>query len=162
MALYYSQLHNQPIVKWESAHGGWVPHGRAVVGGQDVNGEPLYVGRALCGGDVLPGKIVQSHSTCYVPWAQKEHAVKDYQVLATSGEAQLEWLPAADGFVPCGAIEGGRTGTGEKLFVGRAHHQGSHVIGKVHPAHKVLYIPFDGKEVPLNTYEVLCVKSVAF
>jgi len=160
--LFFTELQSRQIVHWEVASGGWVPHGKAVAGGHDVNGEKIYVGRAHCGGDVIPGKIVPSHHTCYVPFAQKENPVRDYQVLCTTHDAELQWLPASGGQVPTGAIEGGRTNSGEKLFIGRTHHQGSHVVGKVHPSHKVIYIPFGGNEVSKPDYEVLCVKSVAF
>lgn len=155
-------MQNQPLVHWDHAHHGWVPHGKAVVGGYDINGETIYVGRALCSGDIIPGKIVPSHQTCYVPWGHQEHSVKEYQVLTMSGDVQVTWVPASNGEVPTGAIEGGRTCNGEKLFIGRAHHHGSHVVGKVHPSHRFLYIPFGGKEESLSNYEVLCVKSVAF
>lgn len=158
----FSEMHHRPIVQWEAAHHGWVPHSKAVVGGYDVNGETLYVGRALLSGDILPGKIVPSHHTCYVPWGGKEHAVRDYQVLTLTGDIQLDWIHASNGHYPSGAIEGGMTGNGEKLFIGRAHHHGSHCIGKVHPNHHTLYIPFGGNEVSVKNYEVLCVKSIGF
>lgn len=46
------------------------------------------------------------------------------------------------------------------LYIGRGHHNGSMVVGKVHPEHHVLYVSFGGDEVPINSYEVLVVKNL--
>lgn len=42
-----------------------------------------------------------------------------------------------------------------KLYVGRAAHEGSLTIGKIHPSHQCIYIPYGGAEISLAAYEVL-------
>jgi len=162
MASRSNQLKSHQIFQWVAASGGSVPSGKAVAGGYDINGEKIYVGRAHHAGDVIPGKIVPSHRTCYVSYDGREFNITAYEVLCTTQPASLQWLPAKSGQVPTGAIEGGHASNGDKLYISRALHQGSQVIGKVHPRYQLAYIPFDGKEVSKGSYEVLCMKTVAF
>lgn len=53
------------------------------------------------------------------------------------------------------AVPGGRTNSGETLYIGRAWHAGALTPGKIHPSHGNLYIPYNGGEVAIGTYEVL-------
>lgn len=57
--------------------------------------------------------------------------------------------------MPPSAVVGGKTATGETLYVGRAKHGGLTIPGKVHPSHRCLYYPCDWKEHSKTTYEVL-------
>lgn len=83
----------QAIGNWVDAAGGAVPPG-AVVGGQDCNGEPIYVARARHEGAVIPGKLVASHGVTFVPWGGSEHGKPEYQVSLDilKVEAQCEFL----------------------------------------------------------------------
>jgi Protein of unknown function (DUF3421) len=63
-------------------------------------------------------------------------------------------VPANLGNVVDGAVSTTQIGC-EQLFVGRAPFQGSLTVGKIHPSHCVLYIPFNGVEVSFSCYEVL-------
>lgn len=38
-----------------------------------------------------------------------------------------------------------------KIIQGRAHHDGSLTVGKVHISHGLLYIPFAGSEVSIDS-----------
>ena len=50
--------HNyKPPGVWHQCYSGSVPHVAPVLGGNDINGEPLYVGRAIQEGDCIPGKV---------------------------------------------------------------------------------------------------------
>lgn len=61
-----------------------------------------------------------------------------------------------DGNIPDDAFGIGYTKTGEQLYVGRIHFQGSLTPGKVHRSHGCLYIPFGGVEHSFQSnYEVL-------
>jgi len=142
--------------EWRPISGGYVPTD-AVEGGNDVNGEPIYVGRAHESGDLIPGKIVPSHGVCYVAYSGRENAHSNYEYLVRPSYGSYAWHRAADGVIPSGAINGGRTSSGEPLFIGRAFYEGSWVLGKVHQAHNTLYVPFAGNEVAINEYEVLCI-----
>ncbi|XP_066587914.1 uncharacterized protein [Prorops nasuta] len=64
------------------------------------------------------------------------------------------WCDASGGMVPPGAVEGGRDD--EPLFVGRAHHEGALLPGKVKPGHCVCYVSWGGAEHGKTDYQVLC------
>lgn len=64
-------------------------------------------------------------------------------------------MPASNGNVPQDAFVGGTQPDGERLYVGRAHIQGSVATGKVHPSHGCIYVPFAGSEHSIRQYEVL-------
>lgn len=142
------------MAEWRHASHGFVPRD-AIAGGNDVNGEPIYVGRAFEDNDTIPGKIVPSHQCIYVPYAGSEKRHDQYEYLVRPAYGSIDWVPAHDGLIPSGAVMGGRTSNGETLYIGRAYHQGSWVIGKVHSSHRVLYIPFGGDEISISDYEVL-------
>merc|ERR1712029_1178396 len=135
---------------------------QAITGGYDVSGENLYIGRTNHQGDIIPGKVVQSHGVCYVPYGGEEHGKTTYQVLvhdANSG-TDFVWVKAENGAVPTGAIQGGVGSDGERFFIGRVRHEGALCIGKVHPSHRTCYIAFGGKEHGYPSYETLCVQHI--
>ncbi|CAH1641660.1 unnamed protein product [Spodoptera littoralis] len=130
--------------------------GRAVVGGHEGwDGSPLWVIRAWHNGDLMPGKLSVRHNAASVVYAGKEISVQNIEVLCARPE-DLRWVPASNGNVPPGAIPGGRTSSGETLYVGRARYQLSVTPGKIHPSHNSCYIGFAGQEVAHKMYDVLC------
>ncbi|XP_030761912.1 natterin-4-like, partial [Sitophilus oryzae] len=124
----------------------------AVLGGSDVDGQPIYVGRAYHDGDWIPAKIVPGRRSAYLSYAGKEICVSKYQVLC---EQKFDWVPSTNGQVPPNAVIGGRTSSGENLYIGRARHGNSLTVGKIHPSHHTCYISFGGQEHSKKTYEVL-------
>ncbi len=72
---------NGPQLEWIPMKGNERPRPEAVIGGYDINGEPIYVGRALQRNDLIVGKIVPSHKCCYVSYNGQEIAHKDFEVL---------------------------------------------------------------------------------
>uniref|UniRef100_A0A1A9X2I1 Uncharacterized protein n=1 Tax=Glossina brevipalpis TaxID=37001 RepID=A0A1A9X2I1_9MUSC len=124
----------------------------AVCGGHDCDGSPIYVGRSSHEGDNLPAKVVPCKGCAYVCWGGAEHIKNHYEILVGHG---YTWRSYCGGQVPPSAVKSGMTRTGEPLYIGRGHHSGSLCVGKVHPSHGCLYIPFGGQEVRLDTYEVL-------
>lgn len=74
---------------------------------------------------------------------------------APTGSGPGCWVPAADGAVPPGAIEGGFDGS-DQLYIARAVHEGALIPGKLHPSHGVCYVAWGGGEHGHNEYEVLC------
>ncbi|XP_059062984.1 uncharacterized protein LOC131855701 [Achroia grisella] len=130
--------------------------GRAVVGGHEGwDGSPLWVIRAWHSGDLIPGKFSVRHNTASIMYDSKEIPVQNIEVLCAKPH-NLRWVPASQGSIPPGAISGGRTATGETLYVGRARYQLSVTPGKVHPSHGSCYIGFAGAEVAVKMYDVLC------
>ncbi|KYM83378.1 hypothetical protein ALC53_06110 [Atta colombica] len=120
--------------------------------GRDLDGMNLVVGRAMHQSDMLPAKVKPDHGVAYVSHGGAEHMKHDFEVLMP---AHFNWIRAGHGHVPEYAVEAGRTANGEMLYVGRTYHNGAPCVGKVQRSHGVLYIPFDGKEIPYREYEVL-------
>lgn len=65
--------------RWVPSSNGSLPP-NAVVGGNDVNGEPIYISRARHEGALLPGKLVPSHGVAYVAWGGRENPKDQYEV----------------------------------------------------------------------------------
>lgn len=66
----------------------------------------------------------------------------------------FSWVQAGDGQIADGAVSAGND-NGEELFVGRAPHDGSITVGKIHPSHGCMYLAYGGQEIPISWYEVL-------
>ena len=81
------------------------------------------------------------------------------KVLINSNDCEMVWSAARGNRIPTGAIKGGKESNGEIYYIGRAEYGNSLIIGKVHPAHQTLYLPFNGREVGVNVYEVLCIRK---
>ena len=66
--------------EWKTSSNGEIPQG-AIKGGYTMNGELLYIGRALHEGVLLCGKIQPSHEAIYVSYRNKEHKYSSYEIL---------------------------------------------------------------------------------
>ena len=124
----------------------------ALCGGVDADGSKIYVARAYHGGDILPAKYVPHRHEAYVAFGGAEHHVENFEILC---HKEIHWHHSQNGEVPSDAVPSGTTSDGETLYTGRAEHNGTLTIGKVHPSHGVCYIPFDGVEHAHKQYEVL-------
>ncbi|KAH8382453.1 hypothetical protein KR009_003599, partial [Drosophila setifemur] len=142
-----------PGHNWLHFSNGVVPPA-AVVAGHDSDGDTIYIGRAFYCNDMLPAKIIPNKGKAYVAYANQEVELDSYEVLNGVG-ANYAWLPAENGSVPDGAVPVGQNVDGETLYAGRGYHAGSLTVGKVHPSHGCLYIPYDSEEVKIFAYEVL-------
>ncbi|XP_044268897.1 uncharacterized protein LOC123014086 [Tribolium madens] len=137
-------------VCWVAARNGEVPP-RAFAGGED-NGEPIYVARANFNGGLIPGKLLASHGTAYVPWGGQENGVAEYEVLC---DFPGNWVACSGANIPPNAVTAGQSEDGEPLYVGRVVHDGSLTVGKVQPSHGVVYIAYGGTELGFQDYEIL-------
>ncbi|XP_022116328.2 uncharacterized protein LOC110994130 [Pieris rapae] len=166
--IYHGESSNQSDKVQIAEIGGdfdWVPtttttaghlSGKAVLGGHEGwDGSPLWVIRAWHNGDLIPGKLSVRHKSASVMYNGKEIPVQNIEVLCSKPDS-LRWVPSSNGIVPPAAIPGGKTVSGEVLYVGRARHQLSITPGKVHPSHNCCYISFGGSEVSHKMYDVLC------
>lgn len=52
-------------------------------------------------------------------------------------------------------MQAGFTADGGPLYVGRAHHEGGLIPGKVNPDHNCCYIPWGGEEHAKEEYDIL-------
>jgi Protein of unknown function (DUF3421) len=76
----------------------------------------------------------------------------NYEVLCNGS---TQWVHSGNGQHVHNAVIGGRTSSGETLYIGRAWHAGALTPGKIHPSHGNLYIPFNGGEIAVSSYEIL-------
>lgn len=93
------------------------------------------------------------HGKCHVSYNGQELSLANFEVLVNTGG--FTWQESSNGHVPPNAIIGGKTATGEILYVGRAKHGSLTIPGKVHPSHRCIYYPCDWKEHAKTTYDVL-------
>ncbi|KAK7871550.1 hypothetical protein R5R35_010350 [Gryllus longicercus] len=140
------------MVSWQRHSRGGVPH-NALWAGLDADGSNIYVGRATHERDLLPGKVVPNKGGLFVAWGGAEHSKHDYEVLCNWHA--VAWQQSSGGHVPPRAIVGGHTANGERLYIGRVLHNGALTPGKVHGSHRKCYIPFGGRELAFDRYEVL-------
>lgn len=154
----------------------------AVHGGHDSDSATIFVGRAYHAGDLIPAKVIPSKNVAFCSYNGMElqtqefevgiELIKDfcYAILVDSDKilitrvclfqvlcgGRVQWVPSSFGHIPPNAVHAGHTSSGEPLFVGRAYWQGSLTVGKIHPSHQALYLPYGGVEVPVKSnYEVL-------
>jgi hypothetical protein len=135
---------------WKSATGGNIPAG-AKANGREADGTPLYTARAKTQNGLHPGKVRPAFGAANIPYGGNEIKVNPYEVLMEEGR----WVKAEGGRVPDGAVVAGYEANGEPLFVARAAYQGGIHQGKVRLAFGAANIPYGGKEVKVNPYEVL-------
>lgn len=67
----------------------------------------------------------------------------------------LSWTRASNGHVPDRAIIAGREADGQVLFICRAQYMGGTHPGKVRAEFKGCNIPWGGREIAIQKYEVL-------
>uniref|UniRef100_A0A182T8G4 DUF3421 domain-containing protein n=1 Tax=Anopheles maculatus TaxID=74869 RepID=A0A182T8G4_9DIPT len=122
--------------------------------GVDCDGEVIYVGRAFHEGDMVPAKVIPTKNVAFVCHGGEEVLKEDFEVLRYGA---FVWEYSSNGTVPESAMKIGQTTDGEPLYMGRAIYSGSQTPGKIHPSHGCCYLPFDGAEVSVTEYEVLCI-----
>lgn len=124
----------------------------AVVGGHDIDGTTLFVGRACHNGDFLPVKINPCSRSAYVSCEGYEIYKEHYEVLCGTG---YSWIHCENGMIPMNAVSSGRTCNGEIVYIGRGRFDRSLTVGKVFRGGDCLYIPYGGRERRVHSYEVL-------
>lgn len=134
-------------VRWVPASNGYVPPG-AVQGGNEQNGQPLFVCRAQYNGGVHIGKVVGQ--ACNFGWGGAEVTMPQYEVLTG---IQGRWVPGNGGYVPPGALQGGNEATGQPLYICRSQYRGGVHVGKV--VGQNCNFGWGGAEITMPQYEVL-------
>lgn len=136
----------------------------AIVGGRAREDCPIYIGRVKEFGELKPvGVIKAKHTgkiTAHLAYGGRETVVDiPKHGCEVYCEGDVRWMRAFYGNLPHGAIPVAPTSRhnalDETMYVGRATYMGQLIVGKVHPSHECLYIPYQGTEIPLREYEVL-------
>ncbi|KAJ2753774.1 hypothetical protein GGI19_002895 [Coemansia pectinata] len=142
-------------LQWVSASDGFIPD-KAVQGGVEKDGAPLFVARAMYKGGLHPGKAGRhiENGGCAIGFGHKEVNVREYQVLC--GDAsQLHWVKqdgqlSIKGFKP---VEGGHEDSGEPLYIAKTMTEGSQQLGKCAPhIKKGMSYPYGHKELTTENY----------
>lgn len=94
-----------------------LPEG-AIVGGHDVDGDAIFVGRAWHEGDCLPAKVIPSKESAYVAYGGQEIKKDRYDVLCNGTPIWINVYPSTKA-VPPFSVEAGTTSNGEKLYIGK-------------------------------------------
>lgn len=137
--------------QWVKACNGNIPKG-AVIAGREANWTKLYIARASHKGGLHPGKVRPEFRAAYIPWGGIEESIECYEVFVGNGR----WVQVKDGNVPSGAIKAGYESDGiPPLYIARAYYRGGLHPGKIRKEFGGAYIPWGGKEVKVNPYEVL-------
>jgi hypothetical protein len=143
-------------VEWVPASPSSPEHltGRAVLGGKEYDGNPIWIIRSWCDGNLIPGRLALRQKSALIPFKGAGLRVEEIEVLCARPE-KIRWEQASVGNVPPGAIPGGVTSQGETLYVGRAKYQNSLIPGKVQPSNQCCYIVYSSQEIAVKDYEVL-------
>lgn len=135
---------------WMASSGGAIPPG-AQPSGYEAGGF-LYTCRGQVEGGTHPGKVRPGFEGCYIPVGGREQSVRAYEVML----GQVAWAVARDGTLPAGAVEVGRTRTGQVLYACRAAGApGQLVPGKTGAGLRGCNIGVGGQEQTQAMYEVL-------
>ncbi|KAJ2913470.1 hypothetical protein MD484_g6948, partial [Candolleomyces efflorescens] len=143
---------------WVLNHGKTIPPGAILVGRE--HSWNLYVGRAFHKGSITPGKASDVFKKgAVIGYAHDEIHKETYEILLGDMNG-LRWIPtsgklnvAALGKTP---VDGGVDTDGTPLYVARAQHKGAVHPGKCSEKLKAAFIPYDGGEAEVSSYEVLC------
>lgn len=75
----------------------------------------------------------------------------------------LTWVPCNSGDpLPRGAVHVGMDKGGDRLYVGRAFHEGDLLPAKVNPSHSSAYVCWGGLEHAMSHYEVRSIVVTGF
>ena len=64
---------------WIKTRGNNIPT-NAMKAGEDPEGGPLFVGRALHEGGLVPGKVQPKHGCCYIAYGGEEISKEEFEV----------------------------------------------------------------------------------
>ncbi|KAJ1959220.1 hypothetical protein GGI12_004451 [Dipsacomyces acuminosporus] len=119
--------------EWVEARDGAIPP-RAIVGGVEKDGRPLFIARAFFRGGLHPGKAAPhlEDGGFAMGWGGREHHLSHYFVLCGDANA-THWVPVEGPVDPNGQyrpVEAGHEEDGEPLYVAKANINWSQQLGK--------------------------------
>lgn len=128
-----------------------------VIAGKDCDGATIYVGQVHHDGNRYVAKVIPSKGVCDTTVGGKVCSKLSYEALQCTA---VSWKPF-DGTIPFpGAVECGKTRTGERVFIGRAHFKSELIPGRVLETEKKLRIAYEQDEVVCDDYEILVLNEV--
>uniref|UniRef100_A0A336M2N0 CSON008583 protein n=1 Tax=Culicoides sonorensis TaxID=179676 RepID=A0A336M2N0_CULSO len=129
-----------PAIWIKCKKGDALPPNTAFVDVDPTNNWPLGVGRFQHHGDLLPGTFNIKEKCVYAPYGGQSHKCEDDFEILCNGD--LKWVESGNGVHEEKAVVGGRCNYHEELYVGKVTRENRPYIGKIHPSHRCLYIPY--------------------
>lgn len=127
----------------------------AMIGGFEK--EFIYIARAHHNRSMCPGKYVPSTGMAFIPWGFREHRKDQFEILCGYNS---KWVKTSSNNIPSHAIIGGRSEVqNDPLYIGRAMIDGKLICGKVHVRYHLCYLPYDGAEISVSSYEILVLEN---
>lgn len=118
-----------PPLEWKDAKKGEVPS-NAMLGGNDEDGNPFYIGRAYHFGGLYPGQVSVKAGGCVICVDKKLFLLKEYEVLVCDPK-HIKWRTfQEDQKPPKKPIEVGHEQNGQPLWVAKLEYQNQTVLGK--------------------------------
>ncbi|KAJ1958671.1 hypothetical protein EC988_000172 [Linderina pennispora] len=145
--------------EWVAARDGAIPP-RAIAGGVERDGRPLFIARAFFKGGLHPGKAAPhiQNGGFAMGWGGGEHNLNEYFVLCGNANA-VQWVAVegpVDLHAPYRLLEAGKEADGVPLFVAKANFQNSQQLGKAGPhLSSGMSLGFGGREHNERNYHVL-------
>ena len=128
----------------------------SVVGGQDIDGNALYVCRSGVGWSTqygqTPGKYQVNFTGCHFAFGGYEREAPDFEFLVSS------WSSISNGTIPAGAVQGGAASSGTPLYFCRSSSAAtgnSLTPGYIGAGTGGCKVSYGGVSVTLTSYEVL-------
>ncbi|EDW36363.1 GL17754 [Drosophila persimilis] len=129
----------------------------AIQCGTDEDGLPTYVARGYFNDDLLPASYAPQKKAAFGSWSCRSYRLIEGVEVLVLTDCDHEWVPGSSGSYPPNALPTGYSEIGEVTYTGLGVTKVSRDWEKVHPSHKVMYIPHRGQEVNTSSYEVLVV-----
>lgn len=137
--------------RWIATYSNDVIPPDAHFGGSFSDGTTVYVGRAEHVGSMHPANIIPSKRLAYISYNGNEIPKYNYEILCSGN---VEWIPHyPNRSVPTNAIV---CSNRENIYIGRGSYNGRLIIGKFLPNRNILLIPYNGREISLHQFDILC------
>lgn len=109
-------------------------------------------------GNLIPGKVIPEEERIYTTWNGVTISRRDYEVLTTKWNHNgLTWTACSNGKFNSRAVQVGQSKSGEPIYIARSRTPGwGMCMGKFVPSKGACFIPWKGKELQCNQYELLC------
>jgi len=132
----------------------------AIMSGRDRDGHPIYIARAFHEHSLQIGKASPGfRQGAAIGYADRVIEFTKFEILIGDSRA-IRWVPHSNrldvqqlGATP---VEGGRDANGVPLYVARVRHNDGVHTAKVGECLPCAQLAFNGEEVKINDYEVLC------
>ena len=125
----------------------------AIIAGQEIKGNSVFVARSLIGGHLKTGKFVDGWGM-YVSHSGQEHKEPAFQLLTNPRNVCVKWQHGNGRIIPSNAVVGGVM-NGMHIYIGRWRHEGSIVVGHITPWDGQLWYSWQGREYSSSTFDIL-------